>query len=33
MVHFDHENKKVKLVLKAHDMIPILMEPEQQNPE
>ncbi|CAF2410524.1 unnamed protein product [Rotaria sp. Silwood2] len=32
MVHFDHEKKKVYLVLKAHEVLPILMEPEHQNP-
>ncbi len=33
MVRFDHEKKKVQLVLKAHELLPILMEPENQNPE
>ena len=33
MIHFDHEKKRVKLLLKAHDILPILEEPEQQNPE
>jgi hypothetical protein len=32
MVRFDHENKKVQLVLKAHEILPILEEPEQKNP-
>ncbi|CAF0741062.1 unnamed protein product [Adineta steineri] len=31
MVRFDHEKKKVQLVLKAHKLLPILMEPENQN--
>ncbi|CAF1137038.1 unnamed protein product [Adineta steineri] len=33
MVRFDHENKKVQLVLKAHDILPTLMEPEHTNPD
>lgn len=33
IVRFDHENKKVQLLLKAHELLPILEEPEQKNPE
>jgi hypothetical protein len=33
MVRFDHENKKVQLALKAHEILPILEEPEHKNPE
>lgn len=33
MVRFDHEKKKAQLVLKAHKLLPILMEPEHQDPE
>jgi hypothetical protein len=33
MVRFDHENKKVQVLLKAHEILPILEEPERQNPE
>ena len=33
LVRFDHEKKKVQLVLKAHQLLPVLMEPEHQNPE
>lgn len=33
IVRFDHENKKVQLLLKAHELLPILEEPELQNPE
>lgn len=33
MIRFDHEKKKVQLLLKAHELLPILMEPEQKNPE
>ena len=33
MIRFDHENKKVQLVLKAHQILPTLTEPEHQNPE
>ncbi len=32
MVHFDHEKKKVQLLLKAHEILPILEEPEHQDP-
>ena len=33
MVRFDHEKKKAYLVLKAHELLPILMKPENENPE
>ena len=33
MVRFDHEKRKVQLALKAHEILPTLMEPEHQNPE
>lgn len=33
MVRFDHENKKVQLVLRGHEILPTLEEPEHQNPE
>lgn len=33
MVRFDHEKKKAQLLLKAHELLPILMEPENQDPE
>ncbi len=33
MIRFDHEIKRVQLVLKAHELLPILEEPEHQNPE
>ena len=33
MIRFDHEHKKVQLLLKAHKLIPPLMEPENENPE
>ena len=33
IVRFDHEKKKVQLLLKAHELLPILEQPEQNNPE
>ncbi|CAF1092257.1 unnamed protein product [Didymodactylos carnosus] len=33
MVRFDHKNKKAQLLLKAHKILPILMEPENENPD
>ncbi|CAF0788269.1 unnamed protein product [Rotaria sordida] len=33
IIRFDHEKKKVHLLLKAHEILPILMEPENQNPD
>ncbi|CAF3551830.1 unnamed protein product [Rotaria sp. Silwood1] len=33
MVRFDHEKKKVHLVLKAHKLLPILTKPEDENPD
>lgn len=33
MIRFDHERKKVQVALKAHELLPILMEPENLNPE
>jgi hypothetical protein len=33
MVRFDHEKKIVRVALKAHQLLPILMEPESQTPE
>ncbi|CAF1306237.1 unnamed protein product [Rotaria sordida] len=33
MVRFDHEKKKVQLVLKAHEILSTLMEPENNNPD
>ena len=32
MVSIDHENKKVKLVMKSSEILPILQEEENQNP-
>lgn len=33
MVRFDHEKKRVQLVLRAHQILSTLMEPEHQNPK
>ncbi|CAF0782918.1 unnamed protein product [Adineta ricciae] len=33
MVRFDHENKRAQLVLRAHEILPKLMEPEHENPD
>lgn len=33
MVRFDHQKKRAQLLLKAHEILPILEEPEHQNPE
>ncbi|CAF0947287.1 unnamed protein product [Didymodactylos carnosus] len=33
IVRFDHKNKRVQLALKAHDILPTLMQPEDENPE
>ncbi|CAF2137942.1 unnamed protein product [Rotaria magnacalcarata] len=32
MVHFDHENKRVQLALRSHEILSTLMEPQDQNP-
>lgn len=32
IVQFDHENKKAKVSLRANEMLPVLREPENQDP-
>lgn len=33
LVKFDHEGKQVRLCLRGQDILPILQEPEKENPE